>query len=118
MIGIPGEYQAWAMRQARGDLGQAVQMSDVVLRHRLDVAGDTDSQGLASEAKQLPQVVDDGLLYLCIGARQLLLLQSAAHKGPQQHLILGRSTSKFDAAKGAGQQGPLFNGRYDETHTI
>ena len=60
----------------------------------------------------------NGLLYLRIGVRQLLLLQSAAHKGAQQYLILGGSTSKFDAAKGAGQQRSLFNGRYDETHTI
>ena len=70
MIGIPGEYQAWALRRARGDMGHAVQMPDVVLRHRLQVAGDAYSQGFASEAKQLPQVVDDGLLYLRIGVRQ------------------------------------------------
>jgi hypothetical protein len=62
--------------------------------------------------------MDDGLLDLRIGVCQLLLLQSTAHKGTQQYLILGRSTGKFDAAKGAGQQRPLFNGRYDETHTI
>ena len=40
MIGIPGENQAWAMRHARGDMGHAVQMPDVVLRHRCQVACD------------------------------------------------------------------------------
>jgi hypothetical protein len=56
------------MRQARGNTGHAVQMPDVVLRHRLQVAGDTYGQGLASEAQQWPQVVENGPLYLRIGA--------------------------------------------------
>ena len=39
------------------------------------------ARGLASETKQLPQVVDDSLLYPDIGACQLLLLQRTANKG-------------------------------------
>src|SRR6516165_237027 len=66
VIGIPGEYQAGALRHARGDMGYAVQMPDMVLRHRLQMAGDAHSHGLASKAQQLPQVMDDGLLYLRI----------------------------------------------------
>src|SRR5262245_53572753 len=102
----------------RGNLGHAVQMPDMILRHRLQVAGDTDSEGLTSEAKQLPQVMDNSLLYLRIGVCHLLLLQSATHKGAQQHLILGRAASKFDIAKGAGQQRSLLNGRYNKAHTV
>src|SRR5262249_48562698 len=94
------------------------QMPNVILWHRLQVACDTYRERLASETKQLPQVVNDSLLYPDIGVCQLLLLQRAANKGAQQHLLLGRSTSKFDAAKGAGKQRSLCNGRHDKTHTI
>ena len=99
-------------------MSHTVQMPNVILRHRLQVACDAYRERLVSETKQLPQVVDDSLLHPDIGACQLLLLQRTTNKGAQQHLILGRSTSKFDAAKGAGKQRPLFNGRHDKTHTI
>ena len=83
VIGIPGEYQTRAMRHESGNMGYTVQMSDVVLGHRLQVASEAHSVGRTSKAKQLPQVVDDSLLYRRIGVRQLLLLQSANHKGAQ-----------------------------------
>ena len=49
VIGIPGENQAWAMRQARGDMRHTVQVPDVVLRHRLQMACDAYRERLASE---------------------------------------------------------------------
>jgi hypothetical protein len=118
LIGIPGEHQARVVGHASGNMGHTIQVSDVVLGHCLQVAGEAHNARLASQAKQLPQVVDDGLLDRRIGVCQLPLLQSATDKGTQQHLFLRRSAGKFDAAKRAGQQRPLFNGGYDETHPV
>jgi hypothetical protein len=62
-------------------MGHAVQMPDVVLRHRCQVACDAYCERFASETKQVPQVVDDSLLYPDIGVCQLLLLQGTTNKG-------------------------------------
>jgi hypothetical protein len=83
VIGIPGENQAWAMRHARGDMSHAVQMPNVILRHRFLVACDAYCERLVSETQQLPQVMNDSLLYPDIGACQLLLLQRTTNKGTQ-----------------------------------
>jgi hypothetical protein len=62
-------------------MGHAIQMPDVVLRHRSQVACDAYCERFASETKQVPQVVDDSLLYPDIGVCQLLLLQGTTNKG-------------------------------------
>jgi hypothetical protein len=51
VIGVPGEDQAWGVRHASGNLGHALEMSDVVLGHRLQVAGEAHGVGLTSKAK-------------------------------------------------------------------
>jgi hypothetical protein len=74
VIGIAGEFQPWTVHEQRLDVGHTVQMSDVILRHRLQVACDTHGKGFASETKQLPQVIGDGPLDVRIGVCELLLL--------------------------------------------
>ena len=74
VIGIAGESQPRIVREQRFDVGHMVQVSDVILRHRLQVACDTHGKGCTSETKQLPQVIGDGPLDVRIGVCKLLLL--------------------------------------------
>src|SRR6266508_2366676 len=74
VISIAGEFQSWIRCEQRFDVGHMVQMSDVILRHRLQVACDAHSEGFASETKQLPQVIGDGPLDVRLGVCKLLLL--------------------------------------------
>ena len=118
MIGIPGEDETWETLYQGLNPCHAVEVSDMVLRHGLQVSGDAHRERLATDPEQLPEVVIHRTLHIRIGECKLLLLQSPSDKGSEEHLILRRPTGEFDAAEGTGHVGPLFDNWYDKTHAV
>ena len=106
---------------ARGELfdaGDAVEVADVVLRHRARPAGDVGEQRLAGDLKQVGQFVDGKAAEFGVGQVEQLGLQRAADEDADQHGVGRRAAGEFLAGETGGDDAAAFDLRHDEAEAV
>ena len=96
----------------------AGQVPQVVLRHGLGVAAHAGKERRGLDAEQLAQLRLRHARQRLVVAREDGLVQRAAHEHPQQGEALRRAARVLHARKGARDDGPPLDLRYDEAEAV
>ncbi len=118
VVGVARQLQAVQFREAAFDPRDAVQVTDVVLRHHAGPAGDDHEIRLCARSEKIGQFLAHQLSQLVVGEFKKLRLERAADEHAEQHAIGGRATGEFDTGEARSDDPPPLYCRYDEPEPI
>src|ERR1051326_3737203 len=117
-IGVTGQCQSWNLTRQLLDRIYLLQVTDLVLRHRVFPFRDFDEQRFFSDPQQFTKITLDSHAHLALIERKDLRLQRSTRERAQQYVPFRRASRKFHAAERTRDQRSLFDERHDKTESV